>query len=358
MPWRQAPGAADPYQVWVSEVMLQQTRVATATPYYRRFLCRWPTLESLARAREEDVLAAFSGLGYYARGRNLLRAARLALASHGGLPASYPALLELPGFGPYTAGAVASIAFGIPEAAVDGNAARVLARLFGLGGALSAPGRRRRLQALARGLLTPERPGDLNQSVMELGATLCLPRGPRCGRCPLAEWCRAFRSGRTGSIPPPRPKRKPATLRLALARVERGGRLLLWRRPAPGLFGGLWQLPGVEVAGERGARLRLRNALRTRLGLRCRVGRGEAELVRALTHRRLVLQVFRCDLTAGSGLRVGTDLRWAGPEELTRLSLPTAMRRAIEASAGAGKGPGRVGRACGPRAGGGGARGP
>jgi len=342
MPWRPPSGPPDPYRVWISEVMLQQTRLETVIPYYRRFLARFPTLAALASAREEEVLAAFSGLGYYARGRNLLRAARSALAAHGGLPASVPALLELPGFGPYTAGAVASIAFGIPEVAVDGNAARVLSRLFGVPGDSGSPRKRRELSALARTLLCRDRPGDVNQSLMELGATLCLPRAPRCERCPVARDCAAFRHGRTGSIPPPRRRARRRPLWLALARLERGGRLLLWRRPEPGLFGGLWQLPGVELECEEGARARLREALRAFLGASCRVGDEVATLVRALTHRDLVLRVYRCELPEVGRLEGRPDLRFAAPDELGELGLATAMRRAIEASGGVPKVPGRA----------------
>ncbi|HEY6004891.1 MAG TPA: A/G-specific adenine glycosylase, partial [Anaeromyxobacter sp.] len=191
LPWRFPQRAADPYRVWLAEVMLQQTRVATVIPYYERFLERFPTLEALAAAREDDVLALWGGLGYYARGRNLAAAAREAMARHGGLPASLEALRALPGFGPYTAGAVASIAFAIPAAAVDGNVARVLARLEAVRGDPSGKRFRARIDALARELVDRERPGDLNQALMELGATLCSRRAPACRRCPMAPLCAA-----------------------------------------------------------------------------------------------------------------------------------------------------------------------
>ena len=174
--------------------MLQQTQVARVVPYYRRFLARFPTLAALAAAEEEAVLAAWSGLGYYARARALHRAARQAVARHGGLPGSLEALAALPGFGPYTAGAVASIAFGIPAAAVDGNVARVLARLFAVDGPAEAAATRARLDALAGALTGPERPGDWTQALIELGATRCVKPIPRCARCPVASLCEARRA--------------------------------------------------------------------------------------------------------------------------------------------------------------------
>jgi A/G-specific adenine glycosylase len=193
LPWRFPQHGADPYRVWLAEVMLQQTQVRAAIPYYARFLARYPSLEALAAAREEDVLALWSGLGYYARGRNLLAAARVAVARHGGLPASLDALRALPGFGPYTAGAVASIAFAIPAAAVDGNVTRVLARLFLVEGDPADAPVRARLSELAGALVDPARPGDLNQALMDLGATVCTARNPRCPGCPLARMCRSAR---------------------------------------------------------------------------------------------------------------------------------------------------------------------
>jgi A/G-specific adenine glycosylase len=233
--------------------MLQQTRVAAATPYYRRFVERFPTLAALAEAREEEVLEFWSGLGYYARGRRLREAAREALARRGGLPASFDALLSLPGFGRYTAGAVASIAFGLPVPCVDGNAARVLARLFLLEGAPEDPAGRRLLWAVAGELVPRERPGDFNQAVMELGATLCGRREPRCHQCPLSSLCHAFRAGRQAEVPPVRRRREAIPLDLACAVVRlpssaRSGRIPGRRRARPL---SRTAKPGAARAGER-----------------------------------------------------------------------------------------------------------
>ena len=313
--------------------MLQQTRVEAAAPYYRRFLARWPTLPALAGADDAEVLAAWSGLGYYARCRNLLAAARTALARHGGLPASLPALRALPGFGPYTAGAVASIAFAIPVAAVDGNVARVLSRIFLVDGPSQSPKVKHRLAALAARLVDPGRPGDWNQALMELGATLCMPRRPRCAACPLARGCAAREAGREQEIPEPKVRRRPVRLELALLRVERGGRLLLCRALDDGLFPGMWGLPGIVVPeGEDPAGL-LRSRGRAELGFRVEVGEEVAVVTRLLTHRRLELRVYRGSLL-GRPPRDASRWGFTSEGEASRLPASTAMRRAIEASGG------------------------
>ncbi|MBI5067422.1 MAG: A/G-specific adenine glycosylase [Deltaproteobacteria bacterium] len=326
LPWRAPQGQADPYRAWLAEVMLQQTRVAAAIPYYTRFLARFPTLASLAAAGEEEVLGLWAGLGYYARGRNLLAAAREAQARHRGLPGTFEALRALPGFGPYTAGAVASIAFGRPVPAVDGNAARVLARLFLVEGRPEEKPVRHRIAALAAALVDPDRPGDWNQALMELGATHC-GRAPACARCPAAALCEARRAGRERSVPPPRKRPRVERLTLACAAVRRNGRLLLARRASRGLLGGLWELPSAVVADGEEPRAALVRGLRER-GLRASVGAEVAAVERALTHRRLTLVAHACRLRAEPP--GGTALRWATAGEAARLGLSTAMLRLVE----------------------------
>ncbi|HET6923288.1 MAG TPA: NUDIX domain-containing protein [Anaeromyxobacteraceae bacterium] len=341
LPWRFPQRAADPYRVWLAEVMLQQTRVERVEGYYRRFLSRWPGLRALASAREADVLAVWSGLGYYARARHLLAAARMALARHGGLPRSPEALRALPGFGRYTAGAVASMAFAVPAPAVDGNAARVLSRLFLVTGDPAARTTGERLWALAGALVPgaeggrgPRRPGDFNQALMELGATVCRVPAPACGRCPLASVCAARRSGREREVP--RPRRRPVRRRLAVACavLERRGRLLLARRGAPGLFAGLWAPPWAEVPPGASPRAALAAAAR-RAGLRLRVGQRLAAAEATLTHRDLSLEAYRCE---GPGPRTG-PWRWVAWSGLPRLGLATATRALLDAVR-AGKGTG------------------
>ncbi|MCL5288096.1 MAG: A/G-specific adenine glycosylase [Acidobacteria bacterium] len=262
MPWR---GTRDAYRVWVSEVMLQQTRVAAVEPYYRRFVRRFPTLRALARARNEEVLRLWAGLGYYSRARNLQRAARVMVAKHGGkFPREYEAALALPGVGRYTAAAVLSIAYGEARAVVDGNVARVVARLAAVRGAV----RWRKLEERAQRLMGDsgkwrvasgeKRPGEWNQAMMELGATVCTPRAPRCGECPVARWCEARRMGIAERIPSARKKRASEKLEIAAAvLVDARGRTLLVRpekTETNGLFAGMWQFPTVASGECRVAR--------------------------------------------------------------------------------------------------------
>src|SRR5690606_17674522 len=241
------PGAkADPYRVWLSEVMLQQTTVKAVIPYYREFLRRWPSVEALAAAGVDEVLAAWAGLGYYSRARNLHRCARVVVARHGGrFPRSEAALRELPGIGPYTAAAVAAIAFGAPATAVDGNVERVVARLFAVAEPL--PAARPELRRLARALTPARRAGDHAQALMDLGATLCTPRRPSCPACPLGKACAAYAKGIASLLPAraARPER-PRRATLAFVALREDGAVLLRRRPEAGLLGGMLEVPTTE----------------------------------------------------------------------------------------------------------------
>lgn len=248
LPWR---SGRTPYRVLVSEIMLQQTRAETVAPYYVRWLRRFPGWEELADASWDEVMAQWKGLGYYARARNLQRTAMLVRERHGGrVPSEPSALRELPGVGEYTAGAVASIAFGRPVAAVDGNVRRVLCRLLDEGDPSPA-----RLRAEAARLLDPRRPGDFNEAMMELGATVCTPGRPSCQSCPVAAWCRARAAGTAPDRPLPRPRRKMRSAAYAVAvALDGAGRTLLTRRPARGLLAGTWEFPASELpAGGSGA---------------------------------------------------------------------------------------------------------
>jgi len=250
LPWR---ARRDPYRVWVAEIMLQQTRIAAVLPYYRRFLEGFPTLQSLSRAPQEKVLKLWSGLGYYSRARNLHRAAKEIVAKHGGrFPRSLDDVLALPGIGRYTAAAVLSIAYDEPFAVLDGNVARVLARLGAVRGDLRASGRWRQLDEAAQNLLACEAPGDWNQAFMELGEVICTPASPRCSDCPVSRFCRAKALGLTGRIPAPRPKRPPVRIQIAAAILhDSRGRTILVRDPGAHdgvLFSRMWQFPAVEVA--------------------------------------------------------------------------------------------------------------
>ena len=252
LPWRAPPGAApDPYRVWLSEIMLQQTTVAAAAGYFRRFLSRWPTLEALARAELDEVLHVWQGLGYYARARNLHRCARLLAGEHGGrFPDSEADLRALPGIGAYTAAAVAAIAFDRPATPVDGNVERVVARLFAVEAPL--PRAKPALRRLASGLTPNRRPGDFAQATMDLGATVCTPRSPRCGHCPLAADCAAFRAGIAGELPRREPRApRPTRYGTAFWAIRPDGAVLLRRRPESGLLGGMMEVPSTQWAEAR-----------------------------------------------------------------------------------------------------------
>ena len=267
LPWRRTK---DSYRIWISEVMLQQTRVAAVIPYYRRFVARFPTVLSLARAREPVLLRHWAGLGYYSRARNIHRAAKQIVALHNSrFPSGAEAALALPGVGRYTAAAVLSIADNLPLAALDGNVARVLARLQALHGDLRLPARWRELEVSAQALLDRRAPGEWNQAMMELGAIVCTPRAPRCGECPLSTDCRAFALEITDSVPEKRSKRAAVSVRIAAAvLLDSAGRTLLLRNVngnAHELFSNLWQFPAIKV--RRNARGELRRHLEVLLGL-------------------------------------------------------------------------------------------
>lgn len=249
LPWK---GGVDPYRIWLSEIMLQQTRVQTVIPYFERFVAAFPDVAALAAADEDRVLGLWTGLGYYARARNLHRAAREILDTHAGrFPEDVEALAALPGIGRSTAGAVASMAFGVRAPILDGNVKRVLTRVAGIEG---WPGERvveKRLWALAESWTPTERVADYTQAIMDLGATVCTPKRPLCERCPLADRCVARAEGRVVAIPAPRPKRTlPERATRMLLLQDPGGRVLLTRRAAPGIWGGLWCFPELDVAAD------------------------------------------------------------------------------------------------------------
>jgi A/G-specific adenine glycosylase len=267
LPWRRS---RDPYRIWVAEVMLQQTRIAAVMPYYQRFLARFPTMQTLARAPETEVLKLWSGLGYYSRARNLHRAATIIVTQHNGkFPRTLNAALELPGIGTYTAGAVLSIAYHVPLAVLDGNVARVLARIKAIRGDLRNPKNWRALTTAAQNFLATHAPGDWNQSLMELGEVICTPQSPRCAECPVARHCRAYAHSLTGEIPAPRRKRVPVHMKIAAAilRDPRGHTLLVQDPGAHDtvLFSRMWQFPAVEVT--RHAKAELEAHVRATLGI-------------------------------------------------------------------------------------------
>lgn len=333
LPWRRT---RDPYAIWISETMLQQTRVETVIPYYERFLARFPDATALATADLDDVLSLWAGLGYYTRARNLKRAAEDVVKRFAGrLPDGVDALRELPGVGRYTAGAIASIAWGHPAPIVDGNVARVLARLVGLREPIESSAVKAKLWEHAEQLADGPAPGDLNQALMELGARICVPRAPRCDACPVARWCDARAAGDAESLPLRAPKRAPKSVHAVAALVLRNGKALAVQRPAKGLLGGLWELPGGEVAAnERGAAV-LARVLRERTGLDVAAVVRAGRFDWAFTHRALRTTVYRCEASGGRVRLDGWDRhRWIAPAAFAQLALGTVSKRAVELALG------------------------
>jgi A/G-specific adenine glycosylase len=292
LPWRRT---SDPYRIWVSEIMLQQTQVTTVIPYYARFLARFPSVQSLAAASLDELLALWQGLGYYARARNLHAAAHLLCERHGGvLPSEVAALRTLPGIGAYTAGAIASIAYGRDEPAIDANVIRVLCRLTDEARIPTSPAVKAVLRAHAVALLPPGQAGDFNQALMELGATLCMPGAPDCPRCPLTAHCLAYARGTVAQRPVAKPRKEPPLRELATALIEREGQLLIVRRTPHGLLGGLWETPGGELSVGESAAEALARHLQEHVGLEITVGAHLATIQHAYTHFRVAVHAYRC----------------------------------------------------------------
>ena len=309
LPWRVT---RDFYRVWISEIMLQQTRVEAAIPYYERFLALFPDVESLAVAPEPDVLTAWSGLGYYSRARNLHRAAKQVGAT--GYPADYEQLSGLPGIGPYTAAAIASIALGQPFAAVDGNVIRVVSRLANDPGEVSSPLTRQRFSREAQRLLDPRRPGDFNQAMMELGATVCVPRSPDCGLCPVARFCAARAAGTERELPVKLKKTAARDVKVDLAVFTgcnespaiAGSVFLVQRAPDERRLAGFWELPQKNLfPGWRGRRAK--------------------EFVHQIVNDRFRITVWR-----GLTPKALPSGRWFGPADLAAIPLTTISRKALQ----------------------------
>jgi len=331
LPWRAGPGeAADPYRVWLSEIMLQQTTAKAVAPYFAKFLARWADVRALAVAPLSEVLSAWAGLGYYARARNLHACARVVVERHDGtFPRSENALRELPGIGPYTAAAIAAIAYNVPATPVDGNIERVVARLFAVSAPL--PGAKAELQQLARALTPRRRAGDFAQAMMDLGATICTPRRPACALCPWIENCAGFRSG-SPALFPQRKQKREGTLRrgAAFVALREDGFLLVRTRPAKGLLGGMTEVPtsdwsadfNEEKASEDAPRFYSRARLRP-----CEWRRIPTAVRHVFTHFPLELSVYWGKVPARVLAPAGT--RWIECAKIADEALPSLMRKVI-----------------------------
>jgi A/G-specific adenine glycosylase len=304
LPWRRT---CDPFRIWVSEIMLQQTRAQAVIPYYERFLAHFPDVETLAAAEEEQVLALWSGLGYYSRARNLRRAA-IAIRAASGFPRDYAGLRQLPGVGDYTASAIASIAFGLPHAVLDGNVLRVVARVENDPSDIASPATRERFRAIAQKWLDARHPGEFNQALMELGAMVCLARNPLCLVCPLAASCRAREQATAAQLPVKRPKEEPVHLTGTLLVIRRRGRVLLRRIEPESRMAGFWELPTAEHL--------------PRAGVRAAIG----TFRHSITHHRYRFTVATVDKTPSPA---GPSFRWFQPLEIQRIPLSTTARKAL-----------------------------
>ena len=324
LPWRAAPGERpDPYRVWLSEIMLQQTTVKTVAPYYARFLARFPTVERLAAASLDDVLRAWAGLGYYARGRNLHACAQAVVARHGGkFPAREAALAELPGIGPYTAAAVAAIAFDAPATPVDGNVERVVARLFAVEETL--PDAKPEIRRLAATLTPRRRAGDFAQAMMDLGATLCTPKKPACALCPWNEPCAARARGDAETFPRKAARREGKLRRgAAFVVVRADGHVLVRTRPAKGLLGGMTEVPSSAWTHDFDEDAAMAEAPRVRAAWRRLPGR----VTHVFTHFPLELTVHIARV--GAAAKAPEGMRWVALVDLKDEALPNLMRKVV-----------------------------
>jgi A/G-specific adenine glycosylase len=330
LPWRKS---SDPYAVWVSEMMLQQTQVATVIPYFQRWMQRFPDVAALARAAESDVLHAWQGLGYYSRARNLQRAAVLMVREHAGrVPDGVAALRALPGIGPYSAGAIASIAYGKAEPLVDGNVIRVLSRLFALRGDPTKNPLKTELWAYAHALVPPDKPGDFNQAVMELGATLCTPRSPRCEICPLTKLCQAHAQDLVEQLPELPARAKPTAVHMVAVIATRAGRVLVTKLNADApRWAGMWLFPNAEVERSETPETALKRALLGSTGLRGEPSGIVCVVRHTVTRFKITLDAYRAvELSGTAKPQTVAEIAWKKPSELPELAMPAAHRKIAE----------------------------
>ncbi len=327
LPWRIN---RDPYRVWVSEIMLQQTRVETVKPYYEHFMQKFPTVEALADAPEEEVLKAWEGLGYYSRARNLQAAAREVKAVYGGkVPDTREDISRLKGIGPYTAGAILSIAYDRPEPAVDGNVMRVFSRLLLMEDDIAKPATRVKMEHLVRQTIPADRPGDFNQALMELGALICVPRNPHCLTCPVFDYCLARKEGVQELLPVKGKAKPPRPIDLLVAVVRQGDTYLINKRPDEGLLAGLWEFPMVETDGRADETHVLEDYLFARFGIEAVAGGKLIHVQHTFSHLHWNLDVYLCEVVGGQ-LRPG-PARFVTRAELAGYAFPVAHNKIIDA---------------------------
>jgi A/G-specific adenine glycosylase len=330
LPWRRTK---NPYHIWISEVMLQQTQVATVIPYYYRFLEKFPTIEALAQAPTNELMKCWEGLGYYARARNLQYAAQTVLREHGGkLPQARAALQTLKGFGAYTSASVASLAFGEDCAAIDGNVLRVFARLYAIQEDIRHAATKSKIEALATLNLPKGKAGEFNEALMELGATICTPKQPQCSACPLNQSCAAFQQDAVSSYPFKSPKPKIPHHEIAIGIVQRGDKVLIALRPPEGLLGNLWEFPGGKRERHESLAACCKREMEEETGLQVEVGERIAIVKHTYTHFKITLHAFLCRYVSGDASpKSSQEVRWVKIHELNQFAFPKANKSVINA---------------------------
>ena len=320
LPWR---GHPDAYAVWVSEIMLQQTRVETVIPYFENWMRSFPNVEILSKASEHDVLNVWEGLGYYSRARNLHKTSKIVVVEYDGdLPQDLNLLIKLPGIGRYTAGAITSIAFGMDEPALDGNLKRVYARLYDISAPVDSPSGDRQLWEIARKNLPKGKAGDFNQALMDLGAAICVPKNPHCSICPLTAYCKSYEYGTQENRPVRKPKKAVPEFVHAAGVIIKRGKVLLAQRPSNGLLAGMWEFPNGRISGNPAKGLI--KALKTGYSLNVQKKEAWGIVPHAYTHFKVSVHVYQCDLLSTS---TAGNLKWVSARELGEYPMGKVDRR-------------------------------
>jgi A/G-specific adenine glycosylase len=330
MPWR---GELDPYKIWVSEIMLQQTRVDQATPYFQNFISLFPTVFDLANASQQEVLKAWEGLGYYSRARNLHAAAKTVVEDYKGhLPEDYDEIIKLKGIGPYTAAAVTSIAFNKPNPVVDGNVIRVLTRYFGIEDDTRSTKTRNNIQELANDLIDVESPGDFNQALMELGSEVCTPSNPDCTNCPIQDGCIATKMAKTVVIPYKSPTKKKPHYTIGVGIIEReDDKILIALRPEEAMLGGLWEFPGGKQNDGEDIQQTVERELKEELGIQVQAYKELMSLKHTYSHFSITMHAWFCKLISGEAKpKESQEIKWVEISELEKFPFPKANKVLIE----------------------------
>jgi len=324
LPWRKDK---DPYKIWVSEVMLQQTRVEVVKSYFERWMERFPTLESLAGAREEEVIQYWQGLGYYSRARNLLEGVREVSVSYGGqVPETKEEVVKLAGVGDYTAGAILSIAYNKQEPAIDGNVLRVFSRLYCIDGDISSPVVKKQIRELVEREISFDYPGDFNQALMDLGATICIPKVPRCPICPLQKQCLGKEKGLQQQLPVKKKKTPPLPVRLVAGVLQQGEFFLLRQRPAKGLLAGMWEFPAVEIQAEEDAIAVFRQIFLYETGQEVELQSLLFKCTHTFSHRKWDISFYHCTGSPGN-IPTGSRISWVNKRDWGKLSFAGPHRK-------------------------------